>query len=311
MYLGFFGFPNKLDYNIIDVVQFDQSGLYVIPDNVRTILVYAVGGGGGGGGGGRRAAGTASVGGGGGSGGAQFYGFLPDAILVPGATIEVTIGTGGGGGAPGANTSNGSAGSAGGNTTLTFYGGEDTNFPFLSLLGGGQGFGGSSTTAIGGTARTSIWNGVSLTNFGGGAGGAAPASTSVLTTQYNGGGGGGGVNASNVTGAGASLIKATINTTNTSGCSDPTVAEGLTFYGGGSINSMIPGESSRGHIFTAFSSGFGGAGGGGATAGTGAGDGGLGYRGGGGGGGGASRNGITAGRGGTGGNGYAIFVAIK
>jgi len=129
----------------------------------------------------------------------------------------------------------------------------------------------------------------------------------------NAGAGGGGVTNLNTAGAGGDLIVPTISTTVPSACFydqyGSGIAEGGVIISGGTINGGVNGTSSNRNIFTDFSSGIGGGGGGGGTT-TRASDGGNGYRGSGGGGGGSSRNGITAGLGGLGGNGYVIFAAI-
>jgi hypothetical protein len=311
MNFGFFGFPNKIDSNIISVRELDTSGTYNIPRSASSVLVYAVAGGAGGGGGGRRNLAT-NYGGGGGSGGAQYYGFLPEVIVGRGGTIEVTLGLGGGGGAAATiDTANGSNGTAGGVTNMKYYGYGEAPYVFLNLLGGLGGGGGSNLSVTGGTARTSLVNGYSVTNFaGGGQNSTTGADVTVLTTQYNGGAQGGGISSANAAGTAGSILKATISATNTSAYGNPKYAEGAAYCAGSSANSSAAGQSIQEHIFGIFSSGFGGAGGGCGTTVL-AGAGGNGYRGGGGGGGGAAVNGIAAGAGGRGGNGYAVFVALR
>ena len=47
---GFFSFPSVADTRLLEVKQFDSSGVYVIPPNAKKIHVFSVGGGAGGGG---------------------------------------------------------------------------------------------------------------------------------------------------------------------------------------------------------------------------------------------------------------------
>jgi hypothetical protein len=323
MNFGFFGFPSKDNPRILDIREFDTSGIYVVPAGARAVYAFAVGGGGGGGGGGRRAVGTNSFGGGPGSGGAQFIGFLPEEVVaIPGVSIQVIIGAGGTAGAAATiDNSSGGTGGNGGPTSLTYKGlggiyGQGEWHSFLSLLGGGAGFGGSNFGGSPGSTRTSLILGSLTTNVVG-LSGATNAATNyaVEGPAYNAGAPGCGVNGTNnLAGVGGNLIVPAENATYPASLYlDPTgpgVTPGSIILAGGGINGGAAGQSANSHIFTNFSSGLGGGGGGGGATGA-ASNGGNGYRGGGGGGGGGARNTFAAGAGGRGGNGYAIFAALR
>jgi hypothetical protein len=323
MNFGFFGFPSKDNPRILDIREFDTSGIYVVPNGARAIYAFAVAGGGGGGGGGRRAVGTNSFGGGSGSGGAQFIGFLPEEVVaIPGVSIQVTIGAGSAGGAAAAaNDTSGSGANNGGDTSLAYKGlggiyGQGEWHTFLYLLGGGGGAGGSNIGGNAGSVRTSLILGSLTTNVAGSSGNTnADVFYVVESPAYNAGGGGCGVNGTNnLPGVGGRIIVAAENSLYPVALypysEDPGLTPGATAFAGGGTDGGAAGQSANRHIFTNFSSGFGGAGGGGGATAA-ASNGGNGYRGGGGGGGGGARNTFAAGAGGKGGDGYVIFAALR
>jgi len=147
-----------------NVVEFTSSGTWVVPSEVKKIMVFAIAGGGGGGGGG----GTAGSGGAGGT--TSIVG------SVSGTLISLL---GGGGGAPASTLGTGAgvsySGVAGG--ILRYY--DGTNNYYASGFGAGSPFGG------GGKSVASSNNGVSGSGYGsGGSGGCSGSSV--------GGGGGSG-----------------------------------------------------------------------------------------------------------------------
>jgi len=99
MNTGFFSFPASSDPTLIDIKEFDVSGVYVIPRNAKLIKILAVGSGGGGGGGGRTASGAAAGGGGGGGGGLLMHDFRADDLGGAGTSLQIVIGAAGTGGA--------------------------------------------------------------------------------------------------------------------------------------------------------------------------------------------------------------------
>lgn len=322
---GFFGFPGILDTRMIEAVQFDNTGVYQIPEKARSLLIYAIAGGGGGGGGHRRTSTNNAFGGGGGGGGgwtlyrmlvdewdntASSLGVGPNSVK----SLLITIGAGGGGGA-GSATDGGtaSAGSAGGNTTISFLNARGN----LILVQGGAGGGdGRSTGGTGGAARVSCVWGLNSAVASGGVGGSGatskPSAMSVGHPQqtqvlWNGGGGGGGFPNGSLAGGGQDIQLISVNTFTNFG--SPRLARGVVIVAGGAAN-VAGADAPPINICGLLSPGFGGGGGGGSSLG-GAGNGGRGFRGGGGGGGGGSSNGVAAGTGGQGGNGYVCIIAFE
>lgn len=326
---GLFGFPGILDTRFVEAVEFDSTGIYVIPNKAKTLLIYAISAGGGGGGG-RRGAASANAGGGGGGGGGAWTIYklnLNEYDTVAGnvgdgpnkfSSLLITIGAGGTSGT-GSTTNGGTAnsGGTGGDTTISFVGAAGI---LIFLRGGNGGSGGTASAGTGGAARPSPWLGFYTTTAMGGVGGSGSVGAAATDIQvghpnasvtlWNGGGGGGGYQFSSDTGfSGANITLYNGSAYSTFG--PMRIARGSTVASGGSPNGASAGENAPLYnICGKLSPGFGGAGGGGASA-TGATNGGRGYRGGGGGGGGASKAGVTAGSGGVGGNGYVCIIAFE
>lgn len=326
---GMFGLPGISDSRFIEAVQFDSTGVYVIPSKAKTLLIYATAAGGGGGGG-RRGAISANAGGGGGGGGGAWTIYplkLDEYNTVSGnanigpnkfSSLLISIGAGGTSGA-GSTTNGGTAGSGGigGDTTISFVGASGN---LIFLRGGAGGAGGTATAGAGGASRPAPILGYYFTTGMGGVGGNGSVSAAATDVEvghpeqtvilWNGGGGGGGyLTSSDTSFSGANIILYNGSSYRTFGPID--IARGSTVAAGGSINGASAGANAPLYnICGKLSPGFGGAGGGGASA-TGATNGGRGYRGGGGGGGGASKAGVTAGSGGVGGNGYVCIIAFE
>jgi hypothetical protein len=310
----FNGFPSTEGQRIIDIVEFDSSGSYAIPNETVFLYVFAVSGGGGGSAGAVQP--SAPRGGNAGQGGTIFYDILYAPSIGPAGTIlNITIPAGGGGSVNSATGStNSTAGSDGGALEIKVDG-----LPgYLIKLQGGLG-GNPTSLSTARTTYTGIFfrhrtNKTQTSGVGG-----LPTPTDVVVLGHTDccGAGGGGVS-SPTPSAGASIryggfnqnsimnpnlqLKADIN----SGLSYTGV--GITAAPGAAINTAAANSSF--HIFDRFSPGLGGAGGGGST-GAFAGAGGNGYRGSGGGGGGACLNGFSPAKGGDGGNGYVAIMAIR
>jgi hypothetical protein len=332
---GFFGFPSPIGIsnNILDIKEFEVSGVYEIPPDAKLLYILCVGAGSGGGGGGRQ---TPTAGGGsGGMGGkilSNFYsvqalGFPINRgsttffgnVTSPYQRLIITIGAGGNGG-DGAttNSSSGSNGAVGGSSGVNISGyASGTNGSLLwvegaAVNGGNTGQGGTTTVgAVSGSGRAH-WLGFYANTFLGNgstatANGGAGTAITAINVQYNGGGGGGGYNGTTAT-AGANITPVASTNTAQSGVMNPNYVRASALLSGGSANTA--GQDALGYtILNKYSNGFGGAGGGGSAGASAAGRGGNGWRGGGGGGGGGSLNGANGGNGGKGGDGYCLIIA--
>lgn len=306
---GFFSFPSVADNRLLEVKQFDSSGLYVVPPNAKKIQMFAVGAGGGAGGGRRSAS---ARGGGSGSGGSivlEEY-FIED--LGPNSILSIIIGAGGAGGAGGStDNASGTSGTIGGNTTIGAIG-----LPgfFIISLGGAAGGGGGPFSATAGAGRTAYFYGRQILSASQGGGGSS-SSASILRINYisifgyHGGGGGSG-HISGVANTGGGIYANLGLYTTTASIGPIKYARGATVRAEGAINSAIRPDDLYENILGIFSPGYGGPGGSGGLI-TSASPGGNGYRGGGGGGGGGSNTGIAAGAGGSGGNGYVAIAVYE
>ena len=307
---GFYGFPNALDPNLIDVKEFDVSGSYTIPNATKLIIIHAVGAGGGGGGGRRRSGTTGNSGGGGGGAGGGFvsHTFLREQIY--GSILNIVIGSGGNGGNGGsADNVNGTAGGTGGNTTIGPYGFRNNLLLVPGGAGGGAGStaGGTATTGVRGMSNGALSFVTQTTGSFGSTGLTAP--TNITLTYYyaKGGGGGGGVTTGATTATGGASIIAPSGT----GLffNNPNRALGSTVIAGNRSNNVQDPVDAYQDIFPYYG-GMGGAGGGGGGT-VAATNGGRGYRGGGGGAGGGSSGGLASGNGGAGGDGYVAILCYK
>lgn len=156
------------------------SHKFIVPDGVSLITCYMFGAGGGGGGGGT-IDGSPGNSAGGGGGGAFALRMLE---VVPGNTINITVGYGGAGGFQGYN------GSSGGYTSVTFANSDNTTVNYYAF-GGGAGGGGNTGTGRGGAGGTTTASGQSnvYTNtVDGGLVGSFQAGK--ILQAYSGGGGG-------------------------------------------------------------------------------------------------------------------------
>ena len=328
---GFFSFPSVADNRLLEVKQFDSSGVYVIPPNAKRIEIFSVGGGGGGGGG-RRGDTSANASGGGGGGGGNIIleeyfltdlitGARQNAVARPNIILSIIIGAGGNGGAGAAAIrTNGSNGSTGGITSVGPVGYmTNVSSPVLwsTALGGVSGTGGSLSIGSGGNVGTCYFYGVQILSGLGSNGSVSSGSSTTVyyiaptNAFYHGGAGGGGYNATGpVTSAGGdvSINDGSLITAATIGPIN--YERGTIVRAGGAINSSTKPADLYENIFGIFSPGYGGPGGGGGVS-TSASPGGNGYRGSGGGGGGGSESTITAGAGGNGGNGYVAIAVYE
>jgi hypothetical protein len=311
---GFFGFPNILDPNLIDIKEFDVSGSYSIPVGTKMIQIIAIGAGGGGGSGRRRAAATAQNGfGGGGGGGGSFINHTFLREQIDGQVLNIVIGAGGAGGAARTtdNTS-GANGLAGGTTTIASQG--KSGF-LLFAPGGAQGSGGTTTNATAGAGRAPLFNGTVSNTQPNGAAGTATATPGSITLSFywtKGGAAGGGHNnvlTPTIVSNGGSIFMPSANSLFVL---NPQYAVGSTILSGNRSNDVQSAELNGVGFFPLgkYSGGIGGAGGGAGTT-VAATNGGNGWRGGGGAGGGASLSGLNSGAGGRGGNGYVAIFSYK
>jgi hypothetical protein len=176
---------------------FAASDTFTVPTNVSGAKVTMVGGGGGGGGG----TGATAAGGGGGAG-ATSVAWLSG--LIPGNTLNVTVGTGG----------VGSSGANGGAGTASVVGAATANGGGGGTNGAGGGIpanGGSATGGDlnvqggwGGWFQSSIGGHGGDSTFGGGGAGSIGNNTGNPGVAYgSGGGGGGGAGTNTAGGAGA------------------------------------------------------------------------------------------------------------
>jgi hypothetical protein len=310
----FHSFPSQVkQQTIIETKEFDVSGSYRIPEGTLFLYVFAVSGGGGGSAGGRTASLNIARGGNGGGAGTIFHDLLfAPSIGGPGTVLEITIPAGGSGSAGVTlDTTNSSVGTAGGNLEIKIAGQPG----YLIKLNGGLGANGSASSTAVNNQVGIVFKHRTTRTFASGVGGAA--TPQDIGTQVHiecGGAGGGGIDTGNNASAGANIWFSdrfgfnSMLMNPTLGVRRSRSAISLVGLTGGAINSNA--ASQQFHIFDRFSPGYGGVGGGSSTTQTG-GTGGYGWRGSGGGGGGASRNGFISGRGGDGGNGYCVIMAIK
>lgn len=353
MNFGIYGFPSTYGLatsSIISVTEFDASGTYVIPANASLLQILLIGGGGGGGGG-AHVGGTPGTfpvnGGAGGGGGSIVYSEFLVSELGAGTRLNIQIGQGGPGGSRGAaGTSTtiaaGGLATVGSSSIVTIPGRPGF---YIRALGGQAANGGNNavnapsvTGNSSGGARTSYFNGASITPSSSGANTNWSQNTSIANAGWtgsfvyiqdqksNGGAAGGSVISNTACQFGGSIEIINLDA-NTSGTQVPVIydmvfsvlgasGQGITaVYGGltGLTSDVIRAVGGNGiMIFSSMKHIGGGAGGGGGGASVVAngGYGGNGYRGGGGGGGGASRGaGFSGGTGGAGGNGYCCIVA--
>jgi hypothetical protein len=294
---------------VINRVEYDSSGTYVIPQGTVFLYTFIIGGGGGGGGGARRATGVESAGAAGASGGGYWHGliFAPE-IGGAGTSLNITLGSGGTAGAAATGDSlAGGAGGNGGSSTISIAGMQG----YLIKVTGGLGTSGITST---GFNSCSMGHRTTRTNAGTGSG-ATGTNRAYRFHNDSGGTGGGGVSTANVAGIGGGITY--YSYANTGAVTNPNLnltafypdTFVTTFYAYPQTATGSNGIDSSFHCFDAFSPGLGGTGGGGGL--TGGGRGGNGYRGSGGGGGGGTRNGFAAGAGGRGGNGYCIIMALR
>lgn len=150
------------------VVQTPGEQLFTVPEGVYEITVKAWGAGGGGGGGGNVAG---SLGGGAGGAGGFAQATIP---VIPGETLNLTVGVAGPGGAPGIANSAGTGGAGGGRTEVR----RSTNSLIIAPGGGGGGGGDDAVTTVGGAGgaggdTTAGGNGVDASSAGSEANGAS------------------------------------------------------------------------------------------------------------------------------------------
>lgn len=282
------GSPVSTTVTTDTVLQFNATGSFTVPIGVTSVRVLVVAGGGGGGGGEGVAAGD-----GGGGGGAGELLDQSSFVVVPGATLALTVGEGGAGanslgGQSGANGTNGTNSTFG---TLTARGGGGGGGNDLAANSGGSGGGGGGRCSSGidlvGGASTAVTPGI---GFSGGAG------TGVCTNRDGAGGGGAGGIGGSSSGTGSAGIAGAGGAAVTSN-----ITGSLVTYAGGGGGGVGGGQGTVGVGGSANSVTVGGVGG----ASDGAGGVGAANTGGGGGGGGA-RNGEGLPSGAAGGSGVVI-----
>ena len=289
--------------SFISATEFSSNGTYTIPATANHLRIFLTGGGGGGGGG--RQTTTSAGGGGGGDGGKILLFDHVSAFGGAGATLNITIGTGGTAGtAATTDTTNGGTGGSGGFSEISV---QTLGGKTAIAQGGAGGSGGNTTGASGGSSRTSIINGLTVTSgAGSGSLNFVGVTAKNISNPFNIGGGCGGGGVSNtgsaMAGQGTTFETSTSNTS----VGAPNIARGIIQAGGAASSTTAPSNSSN-QIAGPNSPGVPGVGGGGGFSLSNRG--GNGYRGSGGGGGGSVRNGGTASIGGQGGNGFCRIEA--
>ena len=265
-----------------NIQNFTSGGTWTKPAGAKLVVFTVAGCGGPGGSGRQDAASTVRCGGGGGAGGGIATRQMDAADIT--STVTVTIGTGGTGGAAiTGGTANGNAGAAGGNTSFG---------PYLSVLPGAAGSGGTNALGTGGAVTTGA--------PGGSAGGAAS------TTGGTGSNGGGGISNFGGVGGGAGGGITSGNVAAGGGTALTPLTGGGTAGAAGVVDTTAP---TSGTAPTAKGTPSAGAGGGAASITTAAQQGASGNQpGGGGGGGGAGLNGQSSGAGGNGGAGAVLVI---
>lgn len=194
------GYLRTLDSSGVEIIlrmnpaqDITATGSFVVPQGVTLIKVLIYGGGGGGAGA-NIGAGTVVIGGGG--GGAALP-VVTELLVVPGETLDITIGAGGTGGAAGA-----TAGTDGGTTIITRHSSGLTLIGVFGGAGGTRGSTGAGSIGAGGAGRliadgtggTSVYTG----NFyarGGNGRGAGLAGIAGQLNAFASGGAGGATNA--------------------------------------------------------------------------------------------------------------------
>lgn len=203
------------------IIRWNGAGSFTVPIGVTNVRALLVGGGGGGGGGE-----GVSAGDGGGGGGAGELLDQSSFVVVPGATLALSVGGGGAGanslgGQTGTNGTNGTNSTFG---TLTARGGGGGGGNDLAANTGGSGGGGGGRCSSGidltGGASTAVSPGV---GFAGGAG------TGVCTNRDGAGGGGAGGVGGSSSGTGSAGIAGTGGAAVTSNITGAIV----TYAGGG------------------------------------------------------------------------------
>lgn len=193
----------------LSVQQLTQSGNWICPPGVTSVILFGYGGGGGGSSG----AASSSINHGGGGGGSWLSATVVS--VVPGTEYAVTIGAGGAGGAAiSTGNTNSNPGVAGGDTTfgsLANFSGASGGQPITSITTSYTGGGLPCKLYGGANAYASVWNHQSL-----------PSSPGVFAIYYPGGGGGGVPDGFSVAFAGSGNFQGTAtpadsNTGNTSG----------------------------------------------------------------------------------------------
>lgn len=187
-------FPSSGVLKELKIVTYTGNGSWSPPLGVNNVVCMIAGGGGGGGGGSGGYSGGVGGKGGGGGGGAPIV--IAPLQVVPGGTVNITIGAGGNGGGGGTANGDGTNGSPGGNTIVA------SEFDSLTAYGGGGGSGGTENTpGAGGSGQSHPF--ISAGGGKGGEMGVAPVSgfpsikapagsTGASYTPGGGGGGGGG-----------------------------------------------------------------------------------------------------------------------
>lgn len=328
---GFFGFPLSTNVRFLEKTTFDQSGIYEIPKNASTLLIYATGAGAGAAGGTSRSTGGYQGGSGGAAGAQGFITLFVDQFkyffdiesninsnqnFLP-YKLVITIGAGGSGGNGGTGGGTGSNGSSGGDTVVSLYSTNavsGNNIHRLLRLNGGTG----STTV----PQRPIIHGIAATDVGGGRGASGTGSNKNVVVSYaattgaswNGGAAGGAGSGIQDPGGTISLFNASLNTLLSLGPPNiPRKGSAPTLFScTGDALGCENQSASDFNICGSLSPGFGAAGGWGNIGSNGL-SGGRGFRGGGGGGGGGVDGTFsgTGGTGGTGGNGYVCIVALE
>lgn len=198
------------------VQEFNASGTWYKPPNIRFVMVECVGGGGGGGGGTGGASGTARPAGGGGGGGSRTRRLFLASELP--ASVTITVATQASGGVGQAN-SVGTDGGQGGNSSFGTYlkaygggGGKGTTYTYGGFGAGGTGAANGYTTTAEAMASgqnggaTDDWRGSISSSFLGASTGSGSSSSGTNSNNGSGsyfsatgGTGGGGVSAANAT----------------------------------------------------------------------------------------------------------------
>jgi hypothetical protein len=312
---GFFGFPSPSS-ETSPITEIDSSRSYRIEPGTKRLCIFAVGGGGGGGGGAANS-GNSSGGGGGAGGSIVLQEFDVDDLGGVNSTLLITIGAGGTAGAAAVGSvQGGGAGGIGGYTFVSVSGkGNPTTDPRYIIIAPGGGAaaatgGVTNGNSTGGTARSGLVRGISLTQLAGtscvnGQSGASITITSLGSNAGTAGGGNTGVSSGGQVGGNIGITSSLVSIVN------PRNFNSFPLVSGGTLSNGGPGRQLNKQIAGKMSPGFGGTGGGGGNVSGGAGA--PGYRGSGGGGGGSSNNtpGGSPGAGGKVGDGYVGILAIK